>query len=392
MSNKVSRGSRGRVGRGARGGRGSSGGRESKLAYSRFDQNFEDELEYEDDAISGQENLEFLALVNGAEIPKVTQTAQKLNTKASCSYPLRSAAKRHYDADLDLEFEDEGDDNWEYEAEVKPTRAYNTKKLTADEICNQYISAFKKNNDLKLNDYFKVLNKTVINSFTLLTKEVATLNSYFRNNSWSGQDKGVREQRKRVKLTEKVEDCIDIEICSSQEQNDSKLSPPHASFAAAPVTVQEVPEKKLPRKSSLFVETKLKSEQNSLSKVESNLKCEPSQSHTNDFLKGEISLSEFNKIVNGSRNHTSCATSLTKAMFTRSELTNDEFNVTGNSVNGHKRYKLDPERILIIQGAAIDRKPIGVTEEEAWQDCCTAIHKLQYELRVERRAFTLLDD
>jgi hypothetical protein len=410
MSSKPNRGSRVRGGRGGRG----RGGRVARgrvasrapptTRYSRFDQEFQAQLDHEDEAFSEKDNIEFLAIVNGAP-------EEVAETKPGPS--KRSASKRKYEVET-IDYEEE-DEDYEYEAEMKPTRAYNSKKLTADEICSQYIDAFKRSNDLKLNEYFRILNATVKDSVSLLTKEVNTLNSYFRNNSWSGQDKGAKTSRKRIKLENKEEDgeLIEIDI-SSQEYIDSKLSPfstvstrkssrkalPELLPAQSPIRQIE-PEFETAQSPLRQVESMLKKAQSPLRQVPTSVKSESDPNskkgkikHEHDIenefeteeKKQEISFSEFNRIVSNSRNHTSCATSLAKALFNRSELASDA-NVTGVLSNGLPKSRLDPMRIQAIKKASVDRKPTGLSDDEAWTDCIKAIHKFQYDLREERRSF-----
>jgi hypothetical protein len=453
MTAKSVRGSKGS--RGSRGGRGTRGSRgflrgvsaPRSTRYARFDQEFQAQLDYEDEILSEKENIEFLAIVNGAP-------EEVAETKAGPS--KRLAPKRKYEETLDYEEEDE---DYEFEAEMKPTRAYNAKKQTADAICSQYIDAFKRSNDLKLNEYFRILNETVKDSVLSLTKEVNVLNSYFRNNSWSGQDKGVKTSRKRIKLEKKEEDAELIEIdISSQEYIDSKLSPsstvtsrkssrkaipelppaqsplrrvepeferaqsplrrvePEFERAQSPLRRVE-PEFERAQSPLRRVEPEFERAQSPLRRVEPMLKrarsplrqvqptmkqetqanpqsslktrvrkTEPDEESGSEEKHQEISFLEFNKIVSQSRNHTSCATSLLKALFKRSELTSDA-NVTGLLSSGLRKEKLDPLRIKAIKNASVDRKPTGVSDDEAWNDCIKAIHKLQYDLREERRSF-----
>ena len=73
-------------------------------------------------------------------------------------------------------------------------RKYTKKVPDTEEICDTYISNFQKENDLKLNNYFKRLNQSIQTGFTELTSEIGNLAKYLKYNSAVGQKKAIKSE------------------------------------------------------------------------------------------------------------------------------------------------------------------------------------------------------
>ena len=79
----------------------------------------------------------------------------------------------------------------EEEAAVIQKRKYTKKAQDPEEICDTYITNFKRKHDLKLNNYFKSLNESIQSGFTGLANEMGNLAKYLKYNSAVGQKKAI---------------------------------------------------------------------------------------------------------------------------------------------------------------------------------------------------------
>ena len=142
-------------------------GRPKSRVGSDNDSEIESQLKEQEDKISKKENIKFLAVLSG-----------KKNEKEG------KATKTNQVSDSDSDFE----------TKIPKKRAYKKKELDPEEICDQYIENFKKENDLKLNSYFKKLDQSVKDGFEDLSRNVNSLVRFLKYNSETGKNKAAKQE------------------------------------------------------------------------------------------------------------------------------------------------------------------------------------------------------
>ncbi len=127
---------------------------------NEIDSDLENQLKTQEETISKKENIKFLSVLSGKKDSK-----------------LASASKQTAVSDS--------------ESEIEPVqqkkRQYKRKEPEAEEICDQFIANFKKENDLKINNYFRLLNENVKSGLDGLSKNVADLVKFLKYNSTTGK-------------------------------------------------------------------------------------------------------------------------------------------------------------------------------------------------------------